>query len=680
MSGPVPTGFALLALTIAAYWGSFSGVIEGDAAALVSSDSRVHSATLENFQLIATRTYWSSVTTSNVYRPLVTLSWMINYAGFGNRDRALGYHIFNLTLHSINVILAWLLILRIWGEPLPAFLAAAVFAVHPVNTEAVTNIAGRADLMAATGVLTGLLLHLVLPDKGWKRNTALAGLALASCFGFLSKENAVALPAVMLLYDLLFRRFAQTSFRTLPDGRGSETWSGSTYIAVLTPMVAIVAWRHWVLPGLVDHVVVVDNPIASAGFWSGRLTAIEVLWRYLGLLVWPRQLSWDYSYNQIPIAAMSTGLVALVGMVLLLSALGSLWKRSTAVCFFGMFFFVTLAPTSNVLLVIGSIMAERFLYLPSIGFAVCFVAAVGALSRALAPARAVWITAGLFAVALAGLGARTWVRNGDWTDGVKLWDSGVEVSPNSFKTHLSRINSFYRRGLDSFSIDESIEEARRAVAIVADLPPDQSTAQPLQTLGALYQLKGETVASFESPQQWYAKALETFAQAVALDNLARETERKRALANGVPKKRIRFGGSGFLYSHLGDTYRHVGRFADALEAFRHLAAIAPTDASVYEQIAQVQQAMGSSQDAIITLWEAQTLSPTDANESDLARTYRRLGATGCAVADDRPNQGCPMVRADVCLAQRELADRVAGSGLVEESAQLRKGAEAVGCL
>jgi tetratricopeptide (TPR) repeat protein len=659
MSGPVPLAFGLVALTIAAYWGSFSGVIEGDAAPLVSSDARVHAATLENLHLIATRTYWSSITTSNVYRPLVTLSWMLNYVGFGNRDRALGYHVFNLTLHLMNVILAWLVILRIWGEPLPAFLAAAVFAIHPVNTEAVTNIAGRADLMAATGVLAGLLLHMALPEKGWKRNMALAGLALASCFGFLSKENAVALPALMILYDLLFRRRAQAG----------------SYIAVLGPIVAIVAWRHWMLPGLVDRVIVVDNPIAAASFWRGRLTAIEVLWRYLGLLAWPRQLSWDYSYNQIPIAGISAGLVALGGLLLLLGLL--LWRSSTPVCFFGLFFFVTLLPTSNVLLVIGSIMAERFLYLPSIGFAVCLVAAAGAIVRGLAPARAVWITAMLFTAVVAALGARTWVRNGEWTDGVKLWDSGVEVSPNSFKTHLSRINSFYRRGLDMSSLDASIDEALKAVAIVGDLPPQQSTAQPLQTLGALYQLKGETVASFESPQQWYSKALETFAQAVALDTLLRETERQRALAQGIPKDRIRFGGSSFLYSHLGDTYRHLGRFPEALEAFRHLSAITPTDAAVYEQVAQVQQAMGSSENAVITLWEAQTLQPMEANETDLARTYRKLGLGGCAVVDDKPNQSCPTVRADICRARKELADRVAESGLVEESARLRR--DAKGC-
>jgi len=678
LSGGWLWGALLLAITIATYSDSFSGVIEGDASALVSTDSRVQSATAANLRLIATRTYWSAITsTSNVYRPLVTLSWMMNYVWFGNRDRALGYHIFNLAIHLVNVILAWLLIFRILGDALPAFLAAAVFALHPVNSEAVTNIAGRGDLMAATGVLAGLLLYVYIPD--WRRrNTALAGLILVSAFGFLSKENAVVLPLAMLLYDLLFRR----RIRAGP------------YVAVLAPVVAILAWRYWMLPGVMDHIVVVDNPLAAAGFWEARLTALEVVWRYVGLLVWPRQLSWDYSYDQIPLATTTGGLLALVGLLGLVSILISLYRRATSICFFGILFFLLFAPTSNVPFLIGSTMAERFLYLPSVAFAVCAVAAVMAIGR-LAPAPSQVIAACIFVPVLLALGARTWNRNLDWTDGIRLWETGVAVSPNSFKTHLARINVFYRRGLNLFSLEECIEEAQKAVAIVANLPPEQSTAQPLATLGSLYQLKGDTLTAqqvallsamdpsmtgtFESPQQWYDKALEAFAQARELDGLLRKSDRQRALAQGIPKERIRFRGSSFLYYHLGDTYRRERRFKEALEAFRLLSAIAPTDAAVYEDIAQVQRAMGSWEDAIVTLWQALSLRPSEADEADLVGAYLKLDASGCAVVNGKPNQGCPSVRAQMCRAQMELVARLAESGLPEESARLRHTAEALGC-
>jgi protein O-mannosyl-transferase len=676
---------ALLALTLAAYSGSFSGVIEGDAASLVDLDSRVHAFTLENLRLITAETYWSAITSSTIYRPLVTLSWLVNYAGFGNQRRALGYHVVNLAFHLIDVILAWLLILRIWGDPFPSFLAAAVFAIHPVNTEAVTNIAGRADLMAGVGVLGGLLLYLSLPEaEGWMRRMTLAGLVLASCFGFLSKENAIILPAAMLLYDLLFR--------------SRPRWHWSAYAAVVAPILLILAWRHWVLPGLTDYIVVVDNPLLAAGFWRGRLTALVVIWRYLGLLLWPQQLSWDYSYNQIPLATVAGGIAALAGLSALLATLISLYRRAAAVCFFGIFFFLALGPTSNIALMIGSIMAERFLYLPSIGFAVCIVAMAAAICRRLMPARSGLITACLFTVILAALGTRSWARNLEWTDGSKLWDSDVLVSPNSFKTHLGRINGLYRRGLNSSTLEECIEEAKKAASIVAHLPPEQSTVRPLETLASLYALKGDTLAThqtsqialdgsvrldmdgtFESPRQWYEKALETFAEAVAMDDLLREASKRSALARGISRERIRFGGSSFLYSHLGDTYRRLGRFPEALRAFQHLAAIAPTDAERYEQIVQVQQAMGLTEDAIISLWQVESLRPSEADEADLRSTYRKLGTSACAIIDGKLNENCPLVKAHLCRAQTELAARMAESGLPEESAKLRQKVVDRGC-
>ena len=670
----------LLTVTVATYWGSFSGVIEGDAGTVVHLDARVHAFTPQNLQLIATRTYWSSITSSTVYRPLVTLSWMVNYVGFGNEDRALGYHVFNLVLHLINVILAWLLIQSISGDALLSFWAAAIFAVHPVNSEAVTNIAGRADLMAATGVIAGLLLYVNIHTwTGWRRYAALAGLVLASAFGFLSKENAIVLPAAMFLYDLVFLR----------KGRAI-----SPYVAVLAPIVAIVAWRHWMLPGLVDSVVVVDNPLAAASFWRARLTAVEVLWRYLGLMVWPQRLSWDYSYNQIPLATTAGGLLALTGLLAVLAGLASLYRRATSVCFFGIFFFLALGPTSNMLILIGATMAERFLYLSSIGFAVCAVAAVATLCRR-ASSRVALSTACVLTLAVVALSARTWNRNQEWTDGAKLWESGVAVSPNSFKTHLARINVFFRQGLDLHRLDECIEEAKKASDIVAGLPPEQSTAKPLATLGSLYQLKGDTLArlqlaspafgvptvsgSPELPEQWYGKALDSLSQAVAIDRLQSETERERQLHQGIPENRIRQGGSSLLYSHLGDTYRRLGRFPEALEAFRHLSAIAPTDPAVYRQISQVEGKMGFTQDAITALWQAHTLQPAATDEPDLVRAYREFDPSGCAVATDKLNETCPLVVANKCRAQTELAAHVAESGLPEESALLRQAAERLGC-
>ena len=80
--------------------------------------------------------------------------------------------------------------------------------------------------------------------------------------------------------------------------------------------------------------------------------------------------------------------------------------------------------------------------------------------------------------------------------------------------------------------------------------------------------------------------------------------------------------------------------------------------------------MGSTEDAIVTIWKAETLRPREADEADLASSYRMMDPLGCAVVNGKPNQACPLVRAHICRAKAELAARMAESGLPEESARL----------
>ena len=182
----------------------------------------------------------------------------------------------------------------------------------------------------------------------------------------------------------------------------------------------------------------------SAGFWTARLTAVKVIGKYLWLFVWPARLSADYSYNAVPLfgwhPAEWEDAKALIALAVCLGAalLAVRWYRTRKPLFFFLaFFFVALAPTSNLAILIGSIMAERFVYLPSIGLAGCVVAAIYALGRQiwrqrLFDMRAAWIALGILCLACA---ARTYARNFDWIDERSLWTSAVDVCPESAKTH-----------------------------------------------------------------------------------------------------------------------------------------------------------------------------------------------------------------------------------------------------
>ena len=136
-------------------------------------------------------------------------------------------------------------------------------------------------------------------------------------------------------------------------------------------------------------------------------------------------------------------------MTAMLAVIVWLYQRHAPACFFGAFFFVALLPTSNLLLIIGSIMAERFLYLPSIGFAGCVVAGVLALVRK--TGRRGFSSASGWRprrshLLLLDSAMRSWSRNSDWADSERFWMSALETSPNSFKTRMAPIYGWSQKG------------------------------------------------------------------------------------------------------------------------------------------------------------------------------------------------------------------------------------------
>jgi hypothetical protein len=423
---------ALGALVLAAYSNSFQAGLVFDNSKVILQDARIRAATSENVRLILTEGYNSN--TSGLYRPLTTFSYLLNYAVLGNAIHPEGYHWVNLTLHAANVLLVYLLGILVWGESAPAFALAALWGVHPLLTESVTNIVGRADLLAAFGVLAGLLCYLRgAAATGRTKLLWWAAMLAAQTIGIFSKENAAILPGVMLLYDLTWR--ARSGWRE----------RAVAYAALILPLAAFFYARG----AMRMHISPVDNPLANADFWTARLTAIKVIGRYLWLFVWPSGLSADYSYNAVSIfgwhAVQWEDAQALIALAVCLACalLAVRWRRTRKPLFFFLaFFFVALLPASNLVVLIGSIMAERFVYLPSIGLAGCVVAAVSLLARQarlprLPAPRTAWIALGFLCLACA---ARTYTRNFDWLDERSLWTSAVNVCPESAKAHYNLAN------------------------------------------------------------------------------------------------------------------------------------------------------------------------------------------------------------------------------------------------
>ena len=652
------TATLLLAVVALVYRSSLTADFLIDNRVIILEDPRIRAPTSANLGLIFSQDYWWPRYVTGNYRPLTTLSYLFNYAVLGNATHPTGYHVVNLVLHWANAVLAYLLALALAGAFWPAFWAGVLFAVHPVATEAVTNVVGRADLMATLAVLGGLLLYATARRvRGPGALPWLAGLAVAALAGVLSKESAVALLGLMVAWDVLVAR-----------GEGSRV---AGYVAVLPAGLCLWYLRARFAENLGPRMQLFgDNPLFGAEFWAARATAIKVIGQEIWLLLWPRWLSCDYSYDQIPLVGWGAGGWENGKVVLALAAIAALGvlalralRRRPAISFLVAFFFVTLLPSANLLVLIGSIMAERFLYLPSVAFAAGVVVAAFAAAHRVVPRRAAAAAGVLLGILAVAYGVRTAARNLDWQDGVRLWSSAVLAAPRSFKAHHGLGLALYARDAPAHAnIDASIRAGEAALAIVdaRPLPPLEQPSVVPQQLGIYYWTKAETLAGrggdAAERADLYGKAVTMLARAAELERVENEHYRARQLAWGRSADDIREIGSWSTHHHLGLAYLRRGRPAVAREVFLNQRRLRPDGVDVYRNIAETYVAEEDWEPAAITLLQAFAIAGPNAVLPSLLAVYARLPGGECAAAAGPTlNLQCPLVHAHACQAYAELA-------------------------
>jgi len=632
---------AVWALALVAYSNSFQDGLIYDNSFAIGQDVRIREATLSNVRLILTQDYWFGRTDARLYRPVTTLSYLFNYAVLGNGTNPAPYHWINFALHAANIALVYLLGLLLLGEAPLAFAAAAIWAVHPVLTESVTNVVGRADLLAALGVLAGLLCHIqAAAAEGTRKRQWLAGLTLASAIAVFSKESGVALVAAMALYDLIFR--AGPAWRSRMSG----------YAAAFLPVALFLVVRARVLAGIVaDPIAFTDNPLVGVSFWTARLTAIEVLVKYIALLLWPLRLSCDYSYNQVALVGWSDGraLLSLAVCAAALSAGVLCWRRARPICFFIALFFAALAPTSNLLFPIGTVMAERFLYLPALAAAVSAVMAWWWAARRWTRVRSMGPL--LLALVCGALVIRTWMRNSDWADNASLWTSSERAAPGSYKTHfnLSVIAGQVRK-----DIPGAIAEAERSMAVINALPDDRNIALPYANTAHWYRVEGDAAQDPAQKEALYRKSL----------NLL---ERGRRIDQARSQLLGRDFGTTEVYAELGRIYQRISQPSQAIQMLQYGRRVAQSD-EICEELAGLYQANGDLEKAAVTYMEALSLSsdPT-AVAQKLVELYRQIDPQGCAVSNGALNASCPLVHGHVCAAARNVVRLYGTHGAAAEN-------------
>ena len=648
---------ALFVITLGAYSNSFRSGFPLDNDPLILQDPRVHVATSENVSLIINHSAWWMPPEKGLYRPLTTLTYLFNYAVLRDDEQPAGYHYVNLMIHFVNVLLCYALALIVLRKFWPAVFVAAIWAVHPVLTESVTNIIGRADLLAAFGVLSGLCIYVKSRESsGARRIGWLIGLMIASAIGIFSKESAIAILGVIALWEIAWWK-DRSQLRNLAYG----------LIAAGLPVIAFLIQRSIVLAhSTVPVFPYVDNPLLGAGFFTARLTAIKVLAKYLWMLIWPAKLSWNYYYSEIHLA--NGSLRDWIAWIAVAAAIFGVWiafRRNRAVLFFAGFAFIAILPVSNLLVLIGSIMADRFLYLPAMGFAACVVMGAYALGehfkiRLLAPI--------LLGVLIVGLGLRTWTRNLDWLDNSSLLEAGIRDTPNSFASHFGLATNLYVSDPAHSNLDRVIAAAEKSLAILDPLPDSQNFEDAYANAGTYYQLKGDLLAKTAAngnqtvlveSEKAYGRALQILLRGAAIGESYDAQIRSRELARGKPDSEIPHVGSKSLYPELALTYLRLGDTRQSHEAIQRALIVDPEQPKIFVTLARILLTEKRTGDSAVALVESYMSSGDRQILGPLAELYRGgLDPKGCAISQDvnglSLNTFCEPVHNHICRAKAEL--------------------------
>lgn len=416
-----------------------------------------------------------------LFRPLTSLSYALDY--FWGGDQPFVFHLTNLLLYFIVILLFYSLArryLRSWQLTLAA---ALLFSLHPVHCEVVDSLAGRSELLS----LLFALLSLNLFIEAASREKPMPHLALLT-FSFLgyvlsslAKETGVMLPFLLLGHVLFFRPTTkQRLLALIPFFSFVPIYMGLRFLA-LGQLGA-------------QALNIVEQP------WGKRLGLFGMaLVEYLRLLVFPFQLQVDYYYQHLIVsspnlsALMAAGLGILV--LILVLFLSQAWRaknhESAALSAFGLcFFLVFLFPVSN-LIPTGALMAERFLFFPSVGF-VLFVFAVYQNAAAPRP-RLAWP---IFSILLILFGVRTNLRAAQWKDELSLWLPLVKQIDDDPRIYKNVALGYIQAG----QLDQAEKMLRRSIK----LRPNDAGA--FNNLAAIYQRRG-----------MLAEALQLYQRAVTID-------------------------------------------------------------------------------------------------------------------------------------------------------------------
>lgn len=416
---------AIAALAVLA---SLTGLLNGfvfDDVHIIFENQRLHSLA-EAWRLFG-QTYWPPEEGASLYRPLTAIAFSVEWAI--GRGSPLPFHVVNIVLNAAVAVALYRLALLI-VSPMAAFIAAALFAVHPLHVEVVANVVGQAELWVGLIVFISVARYIRARRAGRLRPSEIAIQATLYFVACMFKEHGIMLPALLLTAELTV-----LSDTGLLRERARQLWP--LFVAL-----AVAGCLFVFLRTLVIGQVATGGPnglLLGVSFLTRLFTMLRVSMEWVRLLFWPATMSADYTSRRIETAT-SFDSTMLPGLLVIVGAAAIAWslRRSIPAATFGILWAgVTLLIPSNLIVVTGFILAERALFLASAGIVICASVAIVHFAQAMSErgGLARFAPAGLVAVLLAAGAVRSSTRNRVWHDNDRLFRQTVLDVPTSFRAH-----------------------------------------------------------------------------------------------------------------------------------------------------------------------------------------------------------------------------------------------------
>ncbi len=612
LAGPWPLAILLL-LAILPY----AGILRNDFAYMYDDKAQI----LDNpyvhgfghLREVLTTSVWSyagAQALNSYYRPVMTLGFLICYWVFG--PSAWGFHLVSLLLHAAVVLMLFLFAARLFRDRGAAFATAALFALHPIHSEPVAWISAVTDLEVTFFFLLTFTCYLMLEGRRGRALFAMqAATGLSFLLALLSKEQALTL----VFLAIIFEHFCRDDRTETPRSGKVGRYALLGLLAVAYVLARVFALGAFAPAASMRHLTMAET----------LLSALALLGRYSAKLLWPVHLSAFYVFrvsNHLWEPQVLGGVATLIVCAL---GFASLRKKSRPASFGILWLLATLAPVLNAGWMGPYVQADRYLYLPSVGFCLTVGWVVAALWRRVFAQRPVWrwaAAAGMCAVAAFCI-VRIVTRIPDWRDDVTLISCTLVDEPNEFILHDALGDAYWIRGREAPAENEWKEALRINPAFV----------RPVNALGALY-----------AKQRRYGEAEEYLERATTLtpgDPVAHMNLGSLYAETGKPDRAeqefqaaVTVAPMNFTaHNLLGKLYFDSNRLTEAEQQFRQSLACEPNLAA-YDHLGYIYSRSGDRDRAEQAFRAALAIDPSDSHAHfNLGLIYAATGRNAQAAEE-----------------------------------------------